>query len=233
MNPDTPILALACDYDATLASAGKIGPQALAALIRLKVRGRKIILVTGRELDDLRTVCPRLDLFDFIVAENGAVLFRPATGGTRTLGAPPPAGFVEALRQQGVKPLSAGLAIVATTREHFEIAGKTIAAMGLDLEFIFNRSSLMMLPTGINKGTGLRLALEELRLSPQNVVGIGDAENDDAFLSICGYYVAVANAIPAIQEAADLVTDGDHGAGVAEVIDHILAGDLWTTRTSR
>lgn len=233
MNTEIPIVALACDYDETLASAGKIGPQALAALVRLKARGGKIILVTGRELDDLRKVCPRVDLFDFIVAENGAVLFRPATGHTLTLSAPPPGSFLQALRQQGVKPLSVGLAIVATTREHFDIARKIIASMELDLDLIFNRSSLMMLPPGINKGTGLRLALDELQLSPQSVMGVGDAENDDAFLSICGYYVAVANAIPVIQEAADLVTGHDHGAGVAEVIDRILAGDLWPTRTSR
>jgi HAD superfamily hydrolase (TIGR01484 family) len=233
MNPETRILALACDYDETLASAGKIGSQALNALLRFKARGGKVILVTGRELDDLRKVCPRFDLFDFIVAENGAVLFRPATAHTRTLAAPPPDSFVQALRQQGVKPLSVGLAIVATTREHFVVARETIARMELDLDLIFNRSSLMMLPPGVNKGTGLRLALDALQLSPQNVAGVGDAENDDAFLAICGYYVAVANAIPMIQEAADLVTDRDHGAGVAEVIDRILTGDLWPTRTSR
>src|SRR5262249_40930801 len=152
-------------------------PQALAALLRLKVRGGKIILVTGRELDDLRKVCPRVDLFDFIVAENGAVLFRPATGRTRTLAAPPPGSFVQALRQQGLTPLSVGLAIVATTREHFDTVHEISTRMDLDRDFIFNRSSLMMLPPGVNKGTGFRLALEELGLSPQNVVGVGDAEN--------------------------------------------------------
>ena len=233
MTPEIPIRALACDYDETLASAGKIGPQALQALARLKAWGGKIILVTGRELDDLRKVCPRMDLFDFIVAENGAVLFRPATAHTRSLAAPPPDNFVQALRQQGVEPLSVGLAIVATTREHYDAVEETIARMALDLDLIFNRSSLMLLPPGVNKGTGLRLALEELRLLPQNVVGVGDAENDDSFLAICGYYVAVANAIPTVQKAADLVTDRAYGAGVAEVIDRILAGDLWPSRTSR
>jgi hydroxymethylpyrimidine pyrophosphatase-like HAD family hydrolase len=233
MKPESPIHALACDYDETLASAGKIGPQALQALARLKTRGGKIILVTGRELDDLRKVCPHIDLFDFIVAENGAVLFRPATAQTRTLAAPPPDSFVQALRKRGVKPLSVGLAIVATIREHFAAVQETMARMALDLDLIFNRSSLMMLPPGVNKGTGLRLALDEIGLLPQNVVGVGDAENDDSFLAICGYYVAVANAIPTIQKAADLVTDADQGAGVVEVIDRILAGDLWPSRTSR
>jgi hydroxymethylpyrimidine pyrophosphatase-like HAD family hydrolase len=233
MNPDMSILALACDYDETLASGGTLGKQASDALARFTRCGGKVILVTGREMDDLRKVCPRLDLFDFIVAENGAVLFRPANGRTLTLAAPPPASFVHELRELGVKPLSVGLTIVATARENYEIVQKIIARMDLELDMIFNRASLMVLPSGINKGTGLRLALDELQIAPQNVVGVGDAENDHAFLSLCGSYVAVANAIPAIKKAADLVTDQDHGAGVAEVIDRVLDGDLWPMRTSR
>jgi hydroxymethylpyrimidine pyrophosphatase-like HAD family hydrolase len=83
----------------------------------------------------------------------------------------------------------------------------------------------MVLPAGVHKGTGLKLALEELNVPLENVVGIGDAENDDAFLSLCGSYVAVGNAIPSIQEAADVVTDLDHGAGVTQVIESVLAGE--------
>ena len=61
-------------------------------------------------------------------------------------------------------------------------------------------------------------ALEELKLSPHNVVGVGDAENDQAFLSMCGCSVAVANAISAVKERADVCTSAARGAGVAEFI---------------
>ena len=47
---------------------------------------------------------------------------------------------------------------------------------------IFNKGAVMILPSGVNKATGLAAALEELGLSPHNVVGVGDAENDHAFL---------------------------------------------------
>ncbi|MEZ0255714.1 MAG: HAD hydrolase family protein, partial [Chthoniobacter sp.] len=53
--------------------------------------------------------------------------------------------------------------------------------------------------------------------------GVGDAENDHAFLKICGYSVAVANALPAIREEVDWVAEGDHGDGVAELIGRMLA----------
>ena len=52
-----------------------------------------------------------------------------------------------------------------------------------------------------------------------NVVGAGDAENDQAFLSVCGCSVAVANALETVKANADVTTRADHGAGVAEFID--------------
>jgi hypothetical protein len=58
------------------------------------------------------------------------------------------------------------------------------------------------------------------------VVAVGDAENDHAFLSFCECAVAVANALPALKDRADIVTRGDHGHGVIEVIDGILENEL-------
>ena len=98
--------------------------------------------------------------------------------------------------------------------------------MGLELQIIFNKGAVMVLPAGINKESGLRAALEELGLSPRNVVAVGDAENDFAFLDLCGMPVAVANALPRLKDAAALVTRGERGQGVAELVDRWLASDL-------
>ena len=84
-------VALACDYDGTLALAGRVDEPTLDALARLKASGRRLILVTGRQLDDLQQTFPHLDLFDRVLAENGALLFRPAARESRLLAAPPPA----------------------------------------------------------------------------------------------------------------------------------------------
>ncbi len=72
-------LVLACDFDGTLASDGKVRVETLAALQRLRDSGRKLILATGRELKDLLDIFPAIDLFDRVVAENGGVLYRPAS----------------------------------------------------------------------------------------------------------------------------------------------------------
>jgi hydroxymethylpyrimidine pyrophosphatase-like HAD family hydrolase len=224
-------LALACDYDETIATAGQVTPPTLQSLARLRHSGRQLILVTGRELDDLLDICPDVSVFDRIVGENGGVLYNPRTGRTRTLAESPPADFVEVLRTAGVTPLAVGQVLVATTSAHGRTVQQSIARRGHGFQVVLNRDSLMVLPAGVDKASGLRAALEELRLTCDQCVGVGDAENDAVFLSICGTAVAVANAIPALREQANLVTQGARGEGIAELIDLLIKSDEFRRRT--
>ena len=226
MNPAVSIVALATDYDETLASGGEVSPQTLNALERLKASSRKLLLITGRELADLLEVCPGIELFDCVIAENGAVLYVPLSKNLRSLAPAPLAPLLEALRKRSVQPLSVGRSIVATLHHNYAAVREAIAETGMSMEIIFNRDALMVLPAGIDKGSGLQAALQELQLPLHAVVGIGDAENDEPFLKLCGISVAVANATPAIRELADIVTVRERGAGVIEVIESMLAGTL-------
>ena len=219
-------LALACDYDGTLAHDGRVTESTLAALGRLLASGRRLVMVTGRELDDLSKTFAHLRLFERIVVENGALLYAPADGREKRLAEPPPQAFVDRLHARGVAGLSVGRVIVATWHPYENVVLDTIRDMGLELQVIFNKGAVMILPTGVNKATGLSAALEEMGLAPEQVVGVGDAENDHAFLSMCGCSAAVANALPAIKERADIALHGDHGAGVEELIDGLLRDDL-------
>jgi hydroxymethylpyrimidine pyrophosphatase-like HAD family hydrolase len=228
-------LALASDYDGTLADHGTVRSSSIAALRRLAASGRKLILVTGRELDDLRLVFPEHELFQRIVAENGALLYDPATRESRALGEPPPPEFIAALRESGVDPLFVGASIVATVQPHDAVVLRMIRSLGLQMQVIYNREAVMVLPSGVNKGTGVRVALAELRLSPAETVGVGDAENDRALLGACGCGVAVGNAIASLKECADLVVSDSDGKGVEQLIERILFDDLLgvETRASR
>ncbi|MDX8524472.1 HAD family hydrolase [Mesorhizobium sp. MSK_1335] len=222
-------MALATDYDGTLAHDGLVTASTISALEKLKKSGRKLILVTGRELPDLQEVFPELGLFDKVVAENGALIYTPASEEERTISPAPSADLVDRLKKRGVKPLSVGRSIVATWEPHQATALDVIKKLGLELEIIFNKGAVMILPSGINKATGLAAALGDLKLSPHNVVAVGDAENDHAFLRASGCSVAVANALPAVKETADLVTGETRGKGVEELIrklikrDHLIA----------
>jgi hydroxymethylpyrimidine pyrophosphatase-like HAD family hydrolase len=216
---------IACDYDGTLASDGIADEHTLASLQRLRASGRKLILVTGRILSDLLAIFPQVDLFDRLVVENGAVLYRPTDKEEKQLAEAPPQSFFQALRQRSI-PYSVGRAIVATHRPHDTAVLEIIRDLGLEHQVIFNKGAVMVLPAGVNKATGLEAALRELALSRHNVVGIGDAENDHAFLNLCESAVAVANALPSIKDRADWVTLGNQGAGVIELVDRLLADDL-------
>ena len=217
---------LAADYDGTLARDGRVDAPTLQALSRLADTGRKLVLVTGRQLDDLLAVFPEAVRFTRIVAENGAVLHRPDTRETRDLAGPVPAALVDTLRGAGVTPLSAGRVIVSTWQPWDTAVLEAIRTLGLELQVIFNKGAVMVLPSGINKASGLLAALDELRISPHNCVGIGDAENDHAFLGVCECAIAVANALPMLKEKADWVTAGDHGQGVVDVIEGLIRDDL-------
>ena len=219
-------VCLACDFDGTLASDGVVPEEVTQALARFAASGRNLILATGRKLEDLFQVFPQLNLFDYLVCENGALLYRPATKVSRLLAEPPPRQFIEMLKARGVSPIDLGRVIVATWHPHETKVLETIEELGLDLHISFNKGAVMVLPPGVNKGSGVCAALSELGLSKHNMVGIGDAENDHALMSASECSVAVANALPVVKEHADLTMSNDHGKGVVELIDRMLTTDL-------
>src|SRR5688572_5720796 len=106
-------LALATDYDGTLAHDSHVSEETLAALRRFKDSGRKVILVTGREMPELVSVFPELGLCDAIVAENGALLEWPAEGRHEVLGQSVPEAFVSEMVRRGVSPFSVGKVVFA------------------------------------------------------------------------------------------------------------------------
>ncbi len=154
------------------------------------------------------------------------MLYWPATKAERTLAVPPPAEFAGQLRQAGVSPPAAGRVIVASWEPNEAQVLAAIREMGLELQIIFNKRAVIVLPAGVNKQSGLRAALAELEVSPRNVVAFGDAENDFAFLNLCGMPVAVANALPRLKDVAALVAQGKRGEDMAKLVDRWLASDL-------
>ena len=223
-------LALATDYDGTLAKDGRVDEDTLNALTRFQESGRKLILVTGREFNELLEVFEQVKQFDRAIAENGAVLYNPDTQKTRLLCQPPPLAFIETLQERGVAPLQVGRAIVATWEPHGQTVQAAIEQMKLPFQVTLNKNAVMVLPKGVTKASGLKEALDELNLSPAQVVGVGDAQNDLALLAGSGLGVAVGNAIPELKRQADWVMSGKRGAGVRELIDRLL--DLSSKRVN-
>lgn len=217
--------ALATDYDETIAHDGVVDASTIEALDRAREAGLRLIMVTGRELSDLFNTFEHSSLFDRIVAENGAVLFHPAAGTLEVISHAPPPALLDRLERDKV-PISVGHSIVATVEPYEHQVLSAIHDLGLEWHVIFNKGAVMALPADVTKATGLAPALAALGLTHQRTIGVGDAENDQAFLRSCGLAVAVANALPSVKDIAHIVTAGARGAGVTELIDRLLAGEL-------
>ncbi|MDZ4837664.1 MAG: HAD-IIB family hydrolase [Candidatus Melainabacteria bacterium] len=225
-------VGFACDFDGTIASDGIVSDEVLQALSRLKNSGRSLVLVTGRKLDDLLRVFEHSSLFDYLVCENGGVLYHPETRAMDILAEPPARSFIERLQARGVTWLDVGQVIIASWVPNETIILEVIQELCLDLHISFNKGAVMILPPDVNKGTGLTAALNKLGLSSHNVVVIGDGENDHAMFSICECSVAVGDALVSVKEHADLIMRGENGHGVVELINKLIENDLCETDTS-
>lgn len=160
-----------------------------------------------------------------MIVENGGVLYDPHTREERLYCDPVDPRLVAALMKRNI-PFDVGRAVIATSRPYDTVVLAAIRDLGLDLQIIFNKESVMVLPSGVDKGTALEWVLDELGISLHNVVSVGDAENDLPLLRISGISAAVANALPSVKEQADIVLAGAEGEGVTDLIDRLISDDL-------
>jgi hydroxymethylpyrimidine pyrophosphatase-like HAD family hydrolase len=217
--------AVAVDYDGTLAEQPQPAQTVLDAIAAVRASGRACILVTGRIMAELRSDFPDVEQhFDAIVAENGAVICRPGAR-PRLVGVPVSAELEAALWSRNV-PLRRGEVILALDAVHAATVAEEIARAGEEYQAVHNRSALMILPPAINKGVGMRAALDDLDISFHSAIAIGDAENDHSLLSSTEIGVAVSNAVPALKAHADLVLTKANGAGVAELMRAVIEEGL-------
>jgi hydroxymethylpyrimidine pyrophosphatase-like HAD family hydrolase len=215
---------LATDYDGTLARDGVVHENTITALERLRATGRRAILLTGRELTDILAIFPRPELFDRIVAENGALLYDPATCREQLLAEPVPLVLIDVLRSRQVQPLSVSRAILHTRVANERVVRAAIDELKLDVQVVLNKGSAMVLPRGIDKASGLVAVCDSMQIRLEDVVGIGDAENDLPLLMAAGLAVATSNALPEVKQIANLVTEGEDGDGVAEFVEQLVSG---------
>lgn len=217
------LCVVALDYDGTIARNGRVEPLVIEAVKEAQGRGIVVILVTGRIMADLRRVLPEHELFDAVVTENGAVLSFPNVP-SRLLTHPPSQILLDELCARNVA-VGFGDCIIEADADDAPKILEAIRKLELPLVLQFNHGRVMVLPQGINKATGLREALNTLRLSLHNCVGIGDAENDYAMLDACEIGVAVSWGSKALQGIADEVLQGEGPPAVAayirEVTNHI------------
>jgi len=219
---------LACDADGTLTWRHRLAGRTAAALVRWRESGGRVVLVTGEIREDLLHFA-RTGLFNRIVGENGGTLLGPPDWECRLLGPAIPEALVRAAAHE-CRPLCVGQVLLGTRATHLEALRR---AVGPRYQLIRNGKDVMALPSGITKATGLTAALKDLGLSGDQVVGVGNGENDIGLIRTCGLAVAVANAIPTVKRRANWVTAGRGPDGVIELIRRLLTGDPPRSRARR
>ncbi len=216
--------AIAFDYDGTLTDRDRPTAVVLDALAETRAAGCSVVLVTGRILVELRRSFPEVDRhFDLIVAENGAVVCH--RGVERALVAPVPRQLDAALAQRRISFRRGQVLLAAEAADEPAILTE-LRRLELECQLIRNRGSLMILPTGVSKGSGLYNGLGDLGISHHNTIAIGDAENDHSLLDVAELGVAVANAVDALKAHADVTLDRANGEGVTA----FLRGDVVSGR---
>jgi len=216
---------IALDYDGTIAEHDRVHPPVLDAVAALRRQRRKVLLCTGRRIEELRSVFPDVDRhFDAIVAENGGLIVMAS----ETIWSADPIAeeLDQALIDAGV-PFERGDVLIATYSSHAAAVRGAIEVLGLEAQLVYNRGALMVLPPGVSKGSGLLHAFGLLEVSRHSAIGIGDAENDHSLLQTCEVGVATGNAVPGLKAHADLCLEEPNGPGVAAFLrGPVLRGEL-------
>ena len=129
--------------------------------------------------------------------------------------------------------MTVGETIVSTKCPHDRILRETIGKLGLDWVILYNRQDAMALPPGVDKAFGLKCAAKELGISCDDIVSIGDAENDIPLVCCCGTGVAVSTAVAALKKKACMTVAHGSGTGVVELIRKMMAADPPAERAHR
>jgi hydroxymethylpyrimidine pyrophosphatase-like HAD family hydrolase len=220
-------VAVAAGFDGTLAKDGRCDQRCVDALRMLASTGRKLLLVTARKLRELLEIFPEARLFDYIIAENGAVMHRPAERVSSILAVAPSETLLRELRQRAISPLSVGSSIITTAKDNEAVVGEVLQRLRLDCQLLVNDDTLMILPSDVDKATGVAAALRDLGLSAHNLVAIGDAPNDLALLAFAEHSIAVRNAHPSLKAIANRVTEGEYGDGFLEMAQRLIRDDFF------
>jgi HAD superfamily hydrolase (TIGR01484 family) len=214
---------LAFDFDGTLAVNGGVSPEVEAALEQCRASGHVLFLVTGRRFETV-ALGHLGEMFSGVVWENGAVLSHAASGETYLPFGQIDPRLLKAMEDAGI-PFERGLAIAATWTPHDQALWRIMSSLGSSTSLEYNKSAVMVLPSGATKGSGLERLLAMCGLSPRNLAAFGDAENDLSMLKLAEVSVAVADAVPAVIETADVLATAPGPQGVLEILkEYPLSG---------
>lgn len=223
------IKAIAVDIDGTLTdNTRKICINAIKALRKTEKKGIPTILVTGNIVPYTRAISFSIGTSGGMVCENGGVIYSNykvkvvadinkakkayefLKNNPSTKNKIKKVPFAE-LRQSEITMIRTNDAedIKESLKNH-------------DIEIYDTKFALHLTDPNVSKGSSLKLIADNLCINMDEIMGIGDSENDLSFLKEVGFSVAVSNANEKLKEIVDYVTVNKFGDGVAEAINKFI-----------
>ncbi|WP_286476348.1 phosphoglycolate phosphatase [Methanobacterium sp. CWC-01] len=219
------IKALALDVDGTITDQKRrLCPGALEAIRKVEDRGIPVIIVTGNILCSTKTISILLGTTGGLVAENGGVI--EYAGEISVLGNLEKCerAFQHLRKLYDVKKVEYSSARVSEIALERSLPVKKVkeALKSWDVEVYDTQFALHLTDPAVNKGLSLLKVAKNMGINPEEIMAIGDSENDLEFLEQAGWKVAVANSDPELKIKADYVTEKPYGDGVNEAIRRFL-----------
>lgn len=221
---------VAVDIDGTLTFRNRrLDIAGVSAVQKAEDSGLPVVLATGNVLAFAEAAAIMLGTSGPLIAEDGGIVFDPASGWECVLGDRVDTERGLAVLEREFGPLQqarssrvrrTGLTLKRTieagaAEELFRREGLNLVAVGLG-------ASINLRSPNVNKGNALRKVASFLRVPLAEVAAIGNDPNDVEMLEVAGLSFAVANSHEAVKRVSTYVTAEPHGKGVAEAIEKIL-----------
>jgi len=212
------VKALITDFDRRLTDhPGEINEAVIKKMKSLK---KPLILVTGRPFKYVYNLYQKFPVWECIVSENGAAIYFPKKDQLITFASNTVKEAAKIIENARIKS-TRGLNIISVSMKDASKVKKLLRPHSKRLTYKVNVDELMILPTGVDKGIGTKVALNHLNIEPEKIIIVGDAKNDIDLFNVPGYRVAVANADKELKAIADYTTKNPSSSGVIEVVEEL------------
>ncbi|MBQ2831932.1 phosphoglycolate phosphatase [Methanobrevibacter sp.] len=228
------IEAIAVDIDGTITDDKRqICISAIEALRKAEKAGIPTIIVTGNVVNYAYATEVLIGCSGGLVAENGGIVFKEGennnavetmvdrdfvTSAENHLKEKLAEKFDAHASHDNMYRLTETVFYKTLAREELEDALKDFEYLN-ELEIYDSGFALHVTDKRVNKGTSLKYLCERNGINMENVMAIGDSENDEDFLKEAGYKIAVGNAEAKLKEISTYACEKMFGDGVAEAIE--------------
>ncbi len=217
--------AIALDVDGTITDeTRRVCVNAVTAIYQAEGIGIPVIFVTGNIMCVSKTIAILFGTTGGLVAENGGVI--ESNGISKVLGniseCQKAYEFLKSkydvekviFSDQRVSEVAIRRTI---TEELVKEAVKDFNVVVYDTKF-----AIHLTDPSVDKGSSLKMIASDLGIKAEEILAIGDSENDIEFLKVAGVKVAVNNADEGLKAIADYITEEPYGDGVAEAIERFI-----------